>query len=52
LREQVKRKVLSDEKGIILQALEKARYHKSAAAGQLGISRTTLWRKMKELGLD
>ncbi len=52
LREQVKKKVLSDEKNIISDALKKARYHKSTAAEQLGISRTTLWRKMKELGLE
>lgn len=52
LREQVKKIVLSDEKNIIKQALKKARYHKSTAAEQLGISRTTLWRKMKALGLE
>lgn len=32
-------------------ALERARYNRSAAARSLGVSRTTLWRKMKSLGL-
>ncbi len=35
----------------ILQALEKARYCKTTAARDLGISRVTLWRKMKELNI-
>ncbi|NNF13111.1 MAG: hypothetical protein HKN72_07805 [Gemmatimonadetes bacterium] len=32
-------------------ALERARYNRSAAARSLGVSRTTLWRKMKTYGL-
>ena len=32
-------------------ALERARYNRSAAARRLGVSRTTLWRKMKTHGL-
>lgn len=32
-------------------ALERARYNRSAAARSLGVSRTTLWRKMKIYGL-
>ncbi|MEJ2186897.1 MAG: sigma 54-interacting transcriptional regulator [Gemmatimonadota bacterium] len=35
----------------ILAALEATRYRRSDAARLLGISRTTLWRRMKELGL-
>jgi PAS domain S-box-containing protein len=35
----------------IRAALEQAHYRKGAAADLLGISRTTLWRKMRELGL-
>ena len=35
----------------IRAALEQAHYRKGVAAQLLGISRTTLWRKMRELGL-
>lgn len=35
----------------ILRALERAGSHRSRAAAILGISRSTLWRKMKQLGL-
>jgi transcriptional regulator of acetoin/glycerol metabolism len=35
-----------------LEALQNTRYRLSQTAEQLGISRTTLWRKMKALGLD
>lgn len=34
----------------IEQALQKHQYNKGLAARQLGVSRSTLWRKMKELG--
>lgn len=43
---------LDNERAIILDALEKCRYHKNRAAERLGVSRTTLWRKIKELGID
>ncbi len=36
----------------ILQALEKTKWHKSKAAKLLGMSRPTLYKKMKELNLD
>jgi len=39
------------DRGRILDALEKTRYHRGDAAHLLGVSRTTLWRRMKELGL-
>jgi PAS domain S-box-containing protein len=39
------------EAALIRSALERARYRRAAAAELLGISRTTLWRKMKELRL-
>jgi PAS domain S-box-containing protein len=40
-----------DEAGRIRAALEAARYNRSEAAGRLGVSRTTLWRKMKQYSL-
>ncbi len=43
----------SDELGreAIVQALEANRWRREAAAEVLGISRTTLWRRMRELGI-
>ena len=40
------------EKSNILEALNKYEGRKKEAADYLGISRTTLWRKMKELGIE
>ncbi len=40
-----------DERITLQRALEKAGGRRSAAASQLGISRSTLWRKMKAYGL-
>jgi len=40
------------ERERIRRALEAARWRRQEAARRLGISRTTLWRKMRELGLD
>jgi transcriptional regulator with PAS, ATPase and Fis domain len=39
------------QKEIIRKALETTKYNKSKAAKILGISRTTLWSKLKELNL-
>ena len=36
---------------LIRAALERARYNRTAAARALGISRTSLWRKMKQYGI-
>ena len=36
----------------IVQALESARWSRSRAAELLGVSRSTLWRRMKELGVE
>ena len=38
-----------DERTRLIEALEQARWNQSRAASQLGMSRTTLWRKMREL---
>lgn len=40
------------ERTLILQALEKSAYNRRLAAGMLGISTTTLWRKMKRLRIS
>ncbi len=40
-----------DEKTQILKTLEETHWNKKLAAEKLGINRTTLWRKMKKLGL-
>jgi DNA-binding NtrC family response regulator len=40
------------EKKVILKALEHTRWNKSKAAKELGVSRKTLFRKMKTCGLD
>lgn len=41
-----------NEKGKILHALQQCRYNREKTALMLGVSRTTLWRKMKNYGLD
>jgi PAS domain S-box-containing protein len=41
----------ADEATRIRDALQRTRYNRTKAANLLGISRTTLWRKMKEHGL-
>lgn len=38
----------AEEKARIRSALEETKYHREEAAALLGMSRTTLWRKMKE----
>ncbi len=53
--ESYRRRALSsaelDEVGRVRAALEAARYNRSEAASRLGMSRTTLWRKMKQYDL-
>ncbi|GAB4177422.1 MAG: sigma 54-interacting transcriptional regulator [Calditrichia bacterium] len=43
---------LTSEKERILDVLNQCHWNKSKAAAMLGIGRTTLWRKMKLLGID
>lgn len=40
------------EKEQMLNALKENHYHRTAAAKQLGVSRTTLWRKLKKYGIN
>ena len=40
------------EKARVLQVLRECRWNRSRAAGRLGMHRTTLWRKMREWGID
>lgn len=40
------------EKEILLLALKEAGGNKAAAAGKLGMSRTTLWKRLKQYGID
>lgn len=42
----------ADGAAAIRNALEQHRWNREAAARALGVSRTTLWRKMRELGLN
>ncbi len=41
----------TDEKDLIVQALQRYRGNRSKAATELGMHRSTLWRKMKTLGI-
>jgi len=40
------------EKDLILSALERSKWHRGNAAGELGINRRTLYKKMRRYGLD
>jgi transcriptional regulator of acetoin/glycerol metabolism len=40
-----------DERQETLEALERAGWHRTAAANALGISRVTLWKRMRRHGL-
>lgn len=52
LKSQMKHQALGSERAIIMEALVQCRFHKNRAAERLGISRTTLWRKIKELDIE
>ena len=49
LSEQINSQKTDNETEIIRETLEKAQYSKSKTAEILGISRTTLWRKLKNM---
>ena len=48
----IKEAVQRRERELILDALLKSANSKSDAASLLGVSRTTLWKKMRELGIE
>ncbi len=41
----------TDERRMLLEALEASDWHRGRAAERLGINRSTLWRKMRRLGI-
>jgi transcriptional regulator with PAS, ATPase and Fis domain len=51
LKEQLHHRKKENEADIVLKALEESQFNKGKAAEILGISRTTLWKKIKELEL-
>jgi propionate catabolism operon transcriptional regulator len=52
LREQLHHRKRENEADIFRKALEKSRFNKGKAAQILGISRTTLWKKLKEFDIQ
>lgn len=52
LKKQISKLKLDYEIAIFQKAFEDARFSESGASAILGISRTTLWRKLKEAGLS
>lgn len=52
LKNDLKKFVLEVEKAAIIKTLDATRWNRSKAAKNLGISRRTLFRKMKMCGLD
>lgn len=48
----LKQALSSPEKQIILEVLERNRWNRQATSEELGINRTTLYKKMKRLGLE
>ncbi len=52
LKEQLNHQKKENEADIIREALERSRFNKGKAAEILGISRTTLWKKLKELEIE
>ena len=52
LKEQLNHQKKENEADIIRKALERSRFNKGKAAEILGMSRTTLWKKLKELEIE
>jgi two-component system nitrogen regulation response regulator NtrX len=52
LKEQLDMHKIDNETKVIRKALEEAYFNKTKAAKKLGISRTTLWRKLKAAGMQ
>jgi transcriptional regulator with PAS, ATPase and Fis domain len=52
IKEQLDLNKKENDTSIIRKALEEAHFCKSKTAKLLGISRTTLWRKLKEADVD
>lgn len=52
LKQKMDQLSMEKEKQLLQAALEGAKYSKVKAAEALGMSRTTLWRKLKEVGLE
>jgi DNA-binding NtrC family response regulator len=48
----IKRALAAPERQLILDALERSGWRRDAAARALGINRTTLYKKLKRLGMD
>ena len=51
-RQTLKEALEGPERQIILQCLQENNWNRNATADQLGVNRTTLYKKMKKLGLD
>lgn len=51
-RQTLKEALEGPERQIILQVLRENNWNRNATADQLGVNRTTLYKKMKKLGLD
>ena len=50
LLQMIRQKTRKDETEMIRRVLEEAQFSKTEAARKLGVSRTTLWRKLKTMG--
>ena len=48
----LKERVQAYERGLVVEALRAARGNRSEAARRLGMSRVTLWRRLRELGVE
>jgi transcriptional regulator of acetoin/glycerol metabolism len=48
----LKQALATPERQLILEALERSGWRRDAAARALGINRTTLYKKLKRLGMD